>query len=85
LILLGSAPNAQSEPKFHLALHASHASIRTLSKFRHTAAVNVQDSSQTLSFFPLLRTQTVRLQVFRDMTPRRCVMVMKEWRSFLPP
>jgi hypothetical protein len=71
-------------PKFHFALHASHAAVRTLSKFRHTAAVNVQDSSHTLNLFPLPHTQTVRLQVFRDVTPRRCVMMMKAQRSFLP-
>ena len=35
-----------------------------------------------LTFFPLLRTQTVQLQVFSDVTPR-CVMMMAQ-RSLLP-
>jgi hypothetical protein len=74
-------------PRFHLALLASHAALRTLSKFRHSAAVNVEDLSQTLNVSPLLYTQTVRLHFFRNVTPRRCVMMMmmEAQRSLLPP
>jgi hypothetical protein len=71
LVLLSPRENAELVLKILVALHASHAALLKITskfspneahptrlKFRRNAALQTQNSVQTLSYFPLLHIRT---------------------------
>jgi hypothetical protein len=57
--ILGPTLHAQLVPWTHVSPHASHAALPTISKFRHNAAPQTQNSVQMLNSHPLQHTSSI--------------------------